>query len=162
MLLLDGTEDADNLPAVLDVAGGCGVLVTSRKRQDAKAQRQDIEPLETDEAVALLQAWGKSQADDKTTVGQICELVGRLPLAVRLVGRYLDEAGETAGEYLAWLETTPIRALAQGEHKEDSVAVLLERSLEQVSDEAAEALGIVGRLAWAGFGVEPIAGREGA
>ncbi len=157
LLLLDGAEEADNLAIVLSMAGGCGVLVTSRKRQDATAQRQDIEPLERDEAIELLQAWGKEQASDKIAAGRISELVGGLPLAVRLVGRYLDQTGEAAKEYLVWLETTPIQALAQGEHKGDSVLVLLERSLKQVSQEAKEVLGVVGRLALAGFGVEPIA-----
>ncbi len=156
LLLLDGTENADRLPDILRIVDMCGVLVTSRKRQDAKAQRQDIEPLETGEAIELLQAWGKKQASDKAAVGRICKLVGGLPLAVRLVGRYLDQTGEAAKEYVKWLETTPIRALAQGKHKEDSVVVLLERSLEQVSKDARNLLGVVGRLALAGFGVEPV------
>ena len=40
LLVLDGTEDTDDLRAVLDVRGGCGVLVTSRARQDALAERR--------------------------------------------------------------------------------------------------------------------------
>jgi hypothetical protein len=89
LLLLDGAEDADDLPAVVEVAGGCSVLVTSRKRKDAVDERQDIQPLPTGEAVKLLRAWGKGQAADTRAAEQICEIVGRLPLAVRLVGKYL-------------------------------------------------------------------------
>ena len=90
LLILDGTEETDDLRAVLDVRGACGVLVTSRRRGDAVAERQDVQPLEPDWALVLLQAWGKTQAADETAAGAICKHVGRLPLAVRLVSRYLD------------------------------------------------------------------------
>jgi tetratricopeptide (TPR) repeat protein len=116
-----------------------------------------MKPLVIDEAVKLLRAWGGDQAHQSAAVERICGLVGGLPLAVRLAGRYLDQTGETAGEYLDWLETTPIQALARGEHREDSIAVLLKRSLEQVSDAAGQVLAVVGLLALAPFGREPVA-----
>jgi hypothetical protein len=37
LLILDGAENADDLGAVLAVAGGCGVLVTTRRHGDAPA-----------------------------------------------------------------------------------------------------------------------------
>ncbi|MDX1524058.1 MAG: tetratricopeptide repeat protein, partial [Anaerolineae bacterium] len=151
LLLLDSAEDADNLSAVLEVRGGCGVLVTSRSRSDAQAERQDIEPLAAAEAVKLLQAWGRGQATDEVAVQRISDLVGRLPLAVRLVGRYLEQTGETAAEYLEWLEETPIEALSQGEHREENVARLLEHSLAQVSESARQVLAVAGLLALAPF-----------
>lgn len=157
LLVLDGTEDADNLSAVLEVAGNCGVLVTSRKRKDAVAERQDIQPLPTGEAVKLLRAWGREHAADTGAAEQICELVGRLPLAVRLVGKYLDEMGETAAEYLAWLVKTPLEALDQGWQRRESVPVLLAKSLTQVSETARQVLGVVGMLALAPFGSESVA-----
>ena len=40
LLFLDGTETADDLRAVLDLRGGCGVLVTSRRRADARYRVQ--------------------------------------------------------------------------------------------------------------------------
>jgi len=157
LLILDGTEAADDLGAVLEVRGGCGVLVTSRSRQDAVAERQDVKLLEPEDAVELLRAWGKGQAADEAAARRICEVVGRLPLAVRLVGRYLDQTEEPAAQYLAWLEEAPIQALSHGEHREESVELLLERSLEQVSEGARRALAVVGLLALAPFGVEPVA-----
>ncbi|MBI1882051.1 MAG: tetratricopeptide repeat protein, partial [Chloroflexi bacterium] len=161
LLLLDGAEDADDLPAVLEVAGSCGVLVTSRKRKDAADERQDIQPLPTGEAVKLLRAWGQEQAADTRAAEQICQLVGRLPLAVRLVGKYLDETDETAAEYLAWLEKTPLEALDQGRRRLESVPVLLQESLAQVSETARQVLGVVGLLALAPFGREPVAAALG-
>ena len=157
LLLLDGTEQADDLRAVLDVCDQWGVLVTSRQRQDAVAERQDLAPLPPDDAVQLLQAWGGERAVDTATVRQISQLVGWLPLALRLVGRYLAEHEENAADYLAWLQTTPLAALDQGTRQLDSVPLLLARSLAQVSAQARQVMGVVGLLAMAPFSWEPIA-----
>ena len=152
LLLLDGAEDADDLSAVLEVRGNCGVLVTSRSRKDVVEDRQEMAPLEIDEAVALLQAWGKDQAGDTTAGREICTLVGRLPLAVRLAGRYLEQTGTPAADYLTWLKETPLEALDHGQRRRDSVPLLLARSLTRVGETAAEVLSIVGLLALAPFG----------
>jgi len=149
LLVLDGAEDADDLAAVLAVRGGCGVLITSRNRGDAPAVLQDLAPLKQQDALDLLQRWAEAQLDDQAAAIAICELVGRLPLAVRLVGRYLRETGETASEYLAWLQETPLEALNQGRRREESIPVLLERSLKQVSEAARQVLAVAGRLALA-------------
>ncbi|MCP4532438.1 MAG: hypothetical protein GY831_14555, partial [Delftia sp.] len=157
MLLLDGTENADNLELVLDVRGNCGVLVTSRARQDAAAERQDIAPLPLAEAITLLQKWAGERAADKTAARQICELVGNLPLAVRLTGRYLAQAEEEAADYLTWLAETPLTALDHGRRQLESVPYLLERSLNRVSQEARQVLAVVGLLALSPFGREVVA-----
>ena len=153
LLFLDGTENADDLPSLLEVRGGCGVLVTSRRRRDALAGREDLGPLPQPEAVALLQTWGGVYAGARPAAERVCQIVGGLPLAVRLAGRYLDEQQENVESYLAWLQETPLAALEHGEHREESVDVLLERSLAQVSEEAGAALGVAGILALASFGL---------
>ncbi|HMR68131.1 MAG TPA: tetratricopeptide repeat protein, partial [Anaerolineae bacterium] len=157
LLVLDGTEEADDLSAVQAVAAGCGLLLTSRRKQDAVAQRQDLERLPGHEAVKLLQAWAQPQTIQTTIAEAICELVGGLPLAVRLVGRYLNETGESAADYLAWLQETPLEALDQGQRRHESVAMLLERSLVQVSDQARQVLSVTGILALAPFNRELVA-----
>ena len=151
LVLLDGTEAADDLRAVLDVCGGCGVLVTSRKSDDAAGDWQDVRPLSTTEAVDLLGAWAGRQAKDKVAAKAICELVGGLPLAVQLVGRYLAQRRQHAKRYLEWLRALPLEALDQGKRREKSVPLLLERSLAQVSEAACDALSVVGVLALAPF-----------
>ncbi|MDM8524897.1 tetratricopeptide repeat protein, partial [Desulfococcaceae bacterium HSG8] len=156
LLLLDGTEDTDDLRAVRDVTGNCGVIVTSRKRRDAASKPRDIGSLEADEAVKLLKAWGEDLAEDESAARRICDLAGGLPLAIRLAGRYLLETGETAEEYLEWLEETPLDALNQGERRLDSVPLLLKRSLDQVSGAARDVLAAAGMLAFAPFGREVI------
>ena len=104
------------------------MLVTSRARKDAAAERQDVKPLAPDDAVTLLRKWGGDQAADTQAARQICRLVGRLPLAVRLVGRYLARTNESAAEYLEWLSETPLDALDQGRRRMESVPVLLEKN----------------------------------
>ncbi len=78
-------------------------------------------------------------------------------MAIRLVGYYLQETGETAAEYLDWLEAQPFEALNQGNRRNESVAMLLNRGVEQVSDTAQKVLSVIGQLAFAPFVVEPIA-----
>jgi len=141
LLILDGTEAADDLGAVLSIRGNCAALVTSRRREDAVAGRQDIKPLPSEEAIHLLQAWGKQQASEPKIADKICELVGR----------YLDTSGELAREYLTWLEQTPLQALDQGDRREQSVSLLLARSLDQVSETARQVLAVAGLLALAPF-----------
>jgi hypothetical protein len=157
LLVLDGAENADDIQAVLDVRGGCGVLITSRSREDVRGKKQEIHPLPNPEAVELLQAWGLERAADEAAARRICTLVGALPLAVRLVGRYLAQREEEAADYLAWLERTPLAALHFGKRQRDSVPVLLDKSVAQVSEEARRALGVVGVLALSPFGREAVA-----
>ena len=73
--------------------------------------------------------------------------MGGWPLAVRLAGRYLQEAEETAAEYAAWLATTLLAALSLGTHQAENGEVLLERSVTQVDETARRLLGLVGQLA---------------
>ena len=157
LLVLDGTEQADNLPGIMAVRGDCGVLITSRQRKDADIQRQDIGPLQTDEALTLLQAWGGARVEDESAARQICVIVGGLPLALRLIGRYLNEADENVADYLAWLKETPLQALDQGRRRFESVPLLLSRSISQMSEAAQQALTAVGLLALAPFEREVIA-----
>jgi len=157
LLFLDGAEQADDLRLVLDVRDRSGVLVTSRSHKDAPAGRQDIPPLPLEQAMNLLRAWGGVRARDESAARKICELVGGLPLAVRMVGRYMYERGEDAPDYLTWLEQTPLQALDHGKRRQESVRVLLEHSLAQVSSPSQEVLPVVGLLALAPFSREVVA-----
>ncbi|CAK0751924.1 hypothetical protein CCP3SC1_10084 [Gammaproteobacteria bacterium] len=147
LLVLDGTEEARDLNKVLEIRGNCAVIVTSRKRMDAVAEPHNVKPLPPNEAVTLLHAWSGHRISDDSIVRCICELVGGLPLAVRLIGRYLVETDETGAEYLDWLRQQPLAALNHGKHRDESVYVLLTRSLEQLSENAGQVLAIFGLLA---------------
>jgi tetratricopeptide (TPR) repeat protein len=160
LLVLDGAETADDLQAVLSVAGRCGVLVTTRRHTDALADWEDVAPLPNPQAVELLQAWGGDRAADEAAAQRICTLLGALPLAVRLAGRYMAQRGEEAADYLAWLEETPLRALDHGQRQQDSVPLLLRCSLGQVSEGARDALGVVGILALDPFSRDVVAAAQ--
>ncbi|MCI5227874.1 MAG: tetratricopeptide repeat protein, partial [Candidatus Electrothrix sp. AX2] len=96
-------------------------------------------------------------AADEATVQAVCEQLGGWPLALRIAGHYLRSTGESAAEYLRWLEKEPLKELGDGEHQEENAALLLRRSVAQVSDDARLALGVAGTLAFAPIAREPVA-----
>ncbi len=156
LLILDGAEDAKDLPAVLRLRGSCGVLITTRSRKDALAVRLNIKPLDDKPAAELLAAWS-GQAIDAETTQRICALLGGLPVAVRIVGHYLRSTDEPAAEYLRWLDKEPLGQLSKGKHRTESVAVLLRRSVAQVSDDARQVLALAGTLAYVPISGSPVA-----
>jgi hypothetical protein len=153
LLVFDGAEEADDLRQVLEVCAGQAVLVASRRRTDAVDLRylRDFPPLPDVHAVAVVQSWSQEQATYESTLQGICKLVGNLPLALRLVGRYLALHQEEAEAYLQWLQESPLVVLDQGKSQRESVPVLLERSLAKVSEDARQVLVAVGLLAPAAF-----------
>jgi tetratricopeptide (TPR) repeat protein len=62
-----------------------------------------------------------------------------------------------ASDYLAWLEETPLEALDLGKRQHQSIPLLMEHSLVQVSDQARCCLGLAGVLAMRPFEPEVIA-----
>ena len=147
LIVLDGTEACDDLEIVLSVTISCGVLITTRRHSDAPADFSDLPPLPMDEAVQLLQAWGEEMASEAKTCQSICNLLGCLPLAIFLVGRYMAHKRQLASEYLAWLEKTSLIALDLGKRQHQSIPLLMEHSLLQVSEQAQSCLGLTGALA---------------
>ena len=112
LLVFDGAEEADDLRHVMAVCAGQGVLIASRRRADATDLQffRDLFPLPVEHAVAVIQAWSQEQAGSEPILQQICRLVGNLPLALRLVGRYLALHHEEMEVYLQWLEESPLAA----------------------------------------------------
>lgn len=146
LLILDGAEEADDLQAVLKIHGSCGVLITSRRKSDAVAARIDLAPLSAAAAVNLLRAWSGDE-EKETIVQRICTILGYHPNAIRVVGRYLGTTGESAAEYLRWLEEEPLKELSCGKHQSENVTLLLRGSVAQVSADARRVMGSVGALA---------------
>ncbi|WPD22194.1 MAG: tetratricopeptide repeat protein [Candidatus Electrothrix scaldis] len=155
LLILDGTEDAEDLQAILNLRGSCGVLITSRKRTDAQTLRLDLSPLRNTEAAAVFRGYSGAKADDESVQG-ICKILGGWPVALRLAGRYLESTGESPADYLHWLNMEPLKELGDSEHQEENVSLLLQRSVAQVSDDARLTLGLAGCLAFAPIASEPV------
>ena len=136
LLWLDGTEHADNLKRILDIRGtNCGVLITSQKRSDITEFWVDIDPLPFEDANALMLALGQDSASHMKARKRIYDLVGDVTLAIELAGahlRDLDDA-EAVETYIAWLEERCLEALHSGDHRRESVYILMKRSVYVVS-----------------------------
>jgi tetratricopeptide (TPR) repeat protein len=156
LLILDGAEEADDLPAVLVLRGTCGVLITSRKRADAQGFRIDLKPLEKQPAAAVFCEHSGAEVDDESVAG-ICKILDGWPVGLRIAGRYCSSTGESAAEYLRWLKKRPFRKLSAGRHQKDNMALLLKHSLKQVSADAVQALQVAGVLAFAPIILMPFA-----
>lgn len=95
---------------------------------------------------------GSLRAADSSAVAQITALVGKLPLAVRLVGRYLAENEENAIDYLTWFSGDALSRPQPGATPgRERASCFLARSLAQVSEQAGQVLGVIGLLALAPF-----------
>ncbi|MCI5167331.1 MAG: tetratricopeptide repeat protein [Candidatus Electrothrix sp. GM3_4] len=77
-------------------------------------------------------------------------------MGLRIAGRYLSSTGESAATYLRFLSKMPFKRLGSGEHQDENAALLLRRSVEQVSADAVQVLRLVGVLAFASIDLEPV------
>jgi hypothetical protein len=158
LIILDGAEAADHMEEILSVSGSCGVLITTRRHRDAPLDWKDLPPLQLDQSMKLLKACGRESADaEDAIIRKICELMGGLPLAIFLAGRYIAQRRQRATDFLAWLEASPLSALDLGKCQHESVPLLMEKSLAQVGDRSRTALGVLGMMAMRPFDSKPIA-----
>jgi tetratricopeptide (TPR) repeat protein len=156
LLYLDGAEETQGLPAILEVCGGCGVLVTTRRRRDAAGgEAIPVRLLPADKSLRLLKKWaGKFALDEgggTASAREIIHLTGGLPLATTIVGRYLSQKEEPAAEYVRRLRGVNLEALSQGERQKESVPLLIQRSLAQVPEESCRLLALSSALAYLPF-----------
>ncbi|WP_287130924.1 NB-ARC domain-containing protein [Candidatus Cyanaurora vandensis] len=161
LLLLEGVENVDDLDLVREVAGGSGLILATRDLRQVHGALVEVEPLPANEARELLLAWAGSRAQDQAAVDRVCTLVGGLPLALSLAGRYLREAFQTVGEYLAWLQESGLEALDFGQRQAQSVPLMLHKSLGRVGDAERRAFAVVGRLALDSFDHRAVAAALG-
>jgi len=153
IILLDGAEEADNLSMLINIAGDCCIIITTRKKSDAIDQREDIQIMQPYISLKLFQAWSRTNKDIESAQ-KICDLTGGLPLAIRIAGKYIYETGEPLEEYLLELRNTPLDALDHGTRKLESVPVLLKQSLKQVGENAVKILSVTSILAFTSFSKE--------
>jgi len=147
LIVLHDAEQADDLPGLLVIRGQSGLLVLSDAVLEAADVRQEVTALSSDQAVQLLQAWGRTRVGDEQVGQRICELVGGLPLALRLAGQAMVARRESAADYLTWLETTPLPGLDKAQRQQQSVPLLLAYTAAQLSEMAQRAMAVVGLLA---------------
>jgi DNA-binding SARP family transcriptional activator/tetratricopeptide (TPR) repeat protein len=122
LIVLDNAVDEAQVRALLPGVPGCLVLVTSRRRlkglDDARTVSLDLLP--PADAVALLRTVagpGRAGAGDRL-LGEVAELCGRLPLALRIAGALLRHRPAWDLEHLAGLlrgRPERVRVLSDGE-----------------------------------------------
>jgi tetratricopeptide (TPR) repeat protein len=154
LIILDGAEEADDLTAVFRCCGGCGVLITTRDRSDVHGTLVSIKRLKEQFAEQVFRLHSNTDADTKT-VQEICRLLVGWPLALRIAGRYISSTGEPPAAYLRFLAKVPFKRLGKGRHQEENVALLLERSMAQVSTDAVAAVRLAGTFAFAPITLKP-------
>jgi tetratricopeptide (TPR) repeat protein len=151
LLIFDNADLADDLPGLLSIRGGCTVLITCRKQVENVSQSIAVEAPEAAEAVNLLQQWAGDNAQNPAIRQEICDLLGRLPLAIQLAGSYLAANNQDAAGYLTWLKTTSLPNLNPQQRRQESIPLLLERSFAQMSLVARQTLGVISLLATSPF-----------
>lgn len=112
LLVFDNCEDESLLEAWRPPAGGCRILVTSRRTQwdvILNVQQFSIDVLRRDESIALLRKHRPDLEPDDPTLDAIAAEVGDLPLALHLAGSYLAKYREvtTPEAYLLTLRSPP-------------------------------------------------------
>ncbi len=112
---------------------------------------EDEQALPDEQAQEALRAWC-GEAGDQEAIEQIAGLLGGWPVALRIAGHYLRSTGEPATDYLRWLHEEPFQELGEREEKQAAImAVLMGRSVDQLSKGARIALEIIGTMALAPF-----------
>jgi DNA-binding SARP family transcriptional activator/tetratricopeptide (TPR) repeat protein len=130
LVLLDNAASEAQVRLLLPGAPGCLVLVTSRKRlkglDDARSLSLDLLP--PGEAATLLRAVAGPDhiAADDPLLGEVAQMCGRLPLALRIAGALLRHRPAWSLEHLA--------ALLRDQHRRVPTLSDGERDLATVFD----------------------------
>jgi tetratricopeptide (TPR) repeat protein len=151
LLIFDGLEAADDLVKLLGLQGQCGWLLVGRQVPQEVTVEVALPALTVHDSLLLLHAWSEGQNEDSAATQKICELLGGLPLSLRLAGHAMAAGKENAARYLAWLETTPLAQADAEERSQLGVNVLLRQALSRLSQLARQVLSLTGLLAVAPF-----------
>lgn len=151
LLVLEGSDWADDLQGLLDVRGGCAVLLTGQQVPEKISHQIQLAALLGEDAVKLLQSSGGDNAKNTATATQICELLGGSPLGIQLAGGYLKAQNVDAAGYVTWLSGTQLSQLDATQRQLQSIPLVLKRTIDDLSDTARQALAVVGVLAPTSF-----------
>jgi tetratricopeptide (TPR) repeat protein len=156
LLVFDGVEVlADTLP-LRELGGRHVVFLLSRRLSDAPdlAYRRVLDLLSAEQGITLVQRLAGPRAADRSCVERLVEHIGGYPLALQLIGSYLSSRQEEVADYLQWFEEEGLLALHHGEHRSQSVRVLLQRTYESLTENEQNIFGLLGLLAPVSFPLE--------
>lgn len=110
LLIFDNCEDEQLLAKWRPLEGGCRILVTSRRPRwnpTMLVDQLELEVLAEDDSTELLARYRKdlAEGEGRQLLSKFARLVGNLPLALHLVGSYLNlHRAEPPERYLQELE----------------------------------------------------------
>jgi tetratricopeptide (TPR) repeat protein len=129
LLILDNARSAADCRGHLPMGAAGHVLITSRDPNwGSVAKPLKLPVLPRPEAVEFLQK--RCGRDEPAAAGELCDALGDLPLALDLVGAYIEETGGSIAEYLELYRSRPRELLT------DTVAATWEISFERLQTEA--------------------------
>ncbi|MBR8827978.1 MAG: tetratricopeptide repeat protein [Gomphosphaeria aponina SAG 52.96 = DSM 107014] len=159
LLIFDNAVDAE----IKDLRPGgiCSIIVTTRNRNISESLdipdegTIDLEPLPEEEARQLLEkilGTERVKAELAATY-EIIKLVGYLPLALQIIGKYLRKPHQTIKDYLASLkeETNRLSRLKLGKDMDLNVTASLNLSLKQLDQTERDFFACLGVCAENGF-----------
>jgi DNA-binding SARP family transcriptional activator/Tfp pilus assembly protein PilF len=143
LIVLDNARDARQVRPLVPGAGGCGVLVTSRRRMvDLEGVHPvDLETMPVDEAVDLLaRVAGPARVlDDLDATTRLVRLCGQLPLAVRIAGARLASRPNWTVDALAERLGDEVRRFHELRAGDLQVAATFQLSYQSLAEPAARA-----------------------
>jgi len=104
LLILDNVSDYSQIAGYIPVIGNCRVIVTTRRASCGNFCTLSMDILKPDASLELLLKEGKRKGlteEEQQAAKKVCQLLGYLPLALEMAGRYLSYVHEiTFSRYL--------------------------------------------------------------
>lgn len=174
LVVLDNANSVAQVRPLLPTGARCMTLVTSRDRLSGLvaldgAHRVHVEPLQSDESLALLGSIiGPGRvAEESEAAATLVDMCGRLPLALRIAGATLvEEEWSTIAAYTARLATmNRLSTLAIDDDPESSVRHAFSHSYLRLGDDVQRMFRLLGLIPGRDIGVAAaaaLAGRDEA
>lgn len=117
LLIFDNCEDEQLLRDYRPTAGGCRVLVTSRRQHWDVALgifQQRLDTLPRAQSIDLLRKFRPDLSEDDPDLDALAHTLGDLPLALHVAGSYLKryQASVSPAQYLQKLRSAPLQEFA--------------------------------------------------
>jgi tetratricopeptide (TPR) repeat protein len=117
LLIFDNCEDEQLLRDYRPTAGGCRVLVTSRRQYWDVAlgiYQQPLDTLPRAQSIDLLRKFRPDLSEDDPDLDALAHMLGDLPLALHVAGSYLKRysVSVSPAQYLEKLGSSPLQAFA--------------------------------------------------
>ncbi|MGC7096200.1 BTAD domain-containing putative transcriptional regulator [Amycolatopsis lurida] len=169
LVMLDNAAGTGQVHPLLPGGPGCAVLVTSRDELRGLtvlngACRVQLDVLPLGAATGLLSsALGDDPALSAETVGELADLCGRLPLALRIAANDLVGRSQPDLEsYAAKLRTgNRVRVLSTGDDDVATLRAAFDRSYRTLGPPAKRVFRLLGLLPAADFSVDAVAAATG-